>query len=223
MKYFQLITVALFLFSFSACRDANQYLTGKFIAFFKDVDLESAKKLLEEGADPNAEINDDGTTVLMQSSLRGYSDFVETLLSQGADPDKQNKHGSTALIYICKVDKAEGQLIIVKELLVSKANPDIQDQRGKTALIYASKFGRATVVQALLDAGADPNIPDKEGWTALMRASQQGHLEVVRILLEDLADKDLKNNQGETASDLVKKSLDRPNSVRVDQLLLMLK
>ena len=246
MKYFQLITAALFLFSFSACRDAgdensrsvkrpkvtkstkgangNQDLADQFVKFFKAKDFESAKKLLEEGVHPDTTINTIGTTVLMESGASGYSDFVKTLLSQGADSDIQDQKSKTALIYTCNsFGKTAERLIIVESLLASKANPDIKDETGSTALMYASKLGRIEIVQALLNAKADPNIQNNKGYTALMQASFQVRLNVAKALLDAGADKKLKNHNGKTAANLVSRSFNRQNQRDIDELLGLLR
>jgi len=65
--------------------------------------LETAKVLLEAGADPNLQINEDvdmrnidGDTALHWASCYGHLEIVKVLLKAGADIDLQNKDSKTA-------------------------------------------------------------------------------------------------------------------------------
>ena len=88
------------------------------------------------------------------------------------NPNLQNIHGYTSLMYRSNFDK---NTKTVKILLDAGADPNIQTIHGYTALMLASRHSNKTNsenARILLNAGADPNIRDKRGETALMRASQ---------------------------------------------------
>ena len=55
------------------------------------------QQLLENGADPNAEIRS-GTTWLMWAAWSGHLGVVELLLARGADPNAQDPTGITVLM-----------------------------------------------------------------------------------------------------------------------------
>ena len=68
--------------------------------FFKSVtvgDFTEVKKLIEAGADVNAQ-NNEGWTVLMLASYFGHPEVAKLLVESGADVNAQNNEGVTALI-----------------------------------------------------------------------------------------------------------------------------
>ena len=85
-------------------------------------------------------------------------EIVKLLLNAGADIDKQDNHGDTALIYAAIKNNIE----IVKLLLNSGADIDKQNNNGDTALIYAAYRNNLEIVEILLDYGADEFILDYE-------------------------------------------------------------
>ena len=77
-------------------------------------------------------------------------DCVNALLDQGADVNKSNKSGWTAL----HIASQEGELPCLQGLLRAGATVDRQTDKGWTALMYAVKEGHESCVRALLAAGA---------------------------------------------------------------------
>jgi len=59
----------------------------------------------------------DGKTALMFAAERGYDEIVKLLINQGADINKQDKNGKTALLLACEKNNAN-------EALVQLLNPD---------------------------------------------------------------------------------------------------
>merc|ERR1712198_90670 len=68
---------------------------------------------------------------------------VRELLKHGADVDKQDDMGHTALLYAAVAGNAD----IVKILLDYCASPDLRDYDGKTALDWAMDVGSSSVVE----------------------------------------------------------------------------
>jgi uncharacterized protein len=81
----------------------------------------------------------------MRGSRRGYVDVVKLLLDYGADTEKQDQYGATALIMAA----AEGHLPVVQELLSRGANMRATDRNGWTALMWASSVRHKDVVDLL--------------------------------------------------------------------------
>ena len=96
------------------------------------------------------------TTPLIYSCYRGNVDCVNALLDQGADANKSNKSGWTAL----HIASQEGELPCLQGLLRAGATVDRQTDKGWTALMYAVKEGHESCVRALLAAGASRVRPD---------------------------------------------------------------
>ncbi|OGV97496.1 MAG: hypothetical protein A3I04_02140 [Nitrospinae bacterium RIFCSPLOWO2_02_FULL_39_110] len=80
------------------------------------------------------------------ASDEGYLDIVKILLADGADVNKKDNDGSTALIEAV----GKGHIDIVKVLLAAGADPDAENDNGVTALWMASSNGLAEVSELLL-------------------------------------------------------------------------
>ena len=162
--------------------------------------LDSADRLLEAGADPDA-CDVDGETPLHRAVGSGWSpscsDMVKHLVEGGADPDPvESQHGRTPLNLAAELDNQDA----VEPLLKGGANPHIQDHEGHTALHAAARLPKADLVDRLLDGGADPHIHGvNRGDTALMQAAAHGSTESVERLLKAGADPDARDNDGASA------------------------
>ena len=76
-------------------------------------DIETAKKLIEEGADVNAE-DQHGNSVLHIAAQNGRTGIIDDLILRGADVNKGNNHKNTALhlgTFINQVDKSAGLFV----------------------------------------------------------------------------------------------------------------
>jgi len=133
-------------------------------------------EVLDEGLSVNR-ANKAGDTALMWASKKDENlEMVSYLLARGADTDKQNNDGFTALI--CAAFK--GSVEVAQLLLERGANMELADKDGWTALMWAAIKGHSEVVRLLLQRGANIAVRGKEGGTALSMAKT----EEVRKLLE---------------------------------------
>ena len=123
-------------------------------------DGETAKALLDAGANPNAARKDGSTTVLIEAVKNENVAVIKELLAAGANPDmKESRHGLTALMLAAGKGNAE----IVKMLLSALANVNLESNDKTTvftALSAAVSFGNPQIVKLLLDAGANSNPKD---------------------------------------------------------------
>jgi ankyrin repeat protein len=148
--------------------------------------IEAARLLLSRGniGDVNAQ-NEDGETLLVRAVNLGEPELVKALLDHGADVNRYDVLGSTAVILAYEKDQPA-----IQELLKRKAN------RREPQLVL-NAFLRAAVgrkdqakVKELLKAGADANHEYAIGYdhpnikrTVLILAAQMGDPAIVQILL----------------------------------------
>jgi ankyrin repeat protein len=175
--------------------------TALYLAAYKG-HVEIVAQLLAYGADEklltesqqrrHAGIIAEGRAILLNEFLREYGFDA---IAAGADVNKTNKNGSTALYCAASLDRVE----IVAQLL--KAGADVNKARadGWTALYLAAIHGHVEIVAQLLAAGADVNQANSKGETALYLAAIHGHVEIVAQLLAAGADVNQANSKGETA------------------------
>jgi ankyrin repeat protein len=96
-------------------------------------------------------------------SIIGSDINVGMLLSAGADPNKADSKGTTALM----VAALNGNLSICQLLIEIRAAVNVADHDKMTPLMYACQGMNAEVVKLLLDHRADLSARNAEGATAL--------------------------------------------------------
>ena len=167
--------------------------------------IESAKALLEAGADIN-QGDADGNNPLLIAILNNHDELAQILIDKGADVNAANKDGRAALyaaVDAHDVDWSDRPLVkeadkissldVIKSLIDHKANvnaqlksasiikkaaqdsPDRTLAAGATAFMRAARSGDVEVMHLLLDAGADPKLANKDGVTALTVAAGAGY------------------------------------------------
>jgi hypothetical protein len=112
-----------------------------FIETVSKGDEKTVKRLLEQGADVNA--NDGYLTALMAAG--GRTKTAKLLLKNGADVNAKTRYGITALILAA----LNGYTETVKLLLKKGADVDATDIVGNTALDYALKNGHTEIAKLL--------------------------------------------------------------------------
>jgi ankyrin repeat protein len=162
-------------------------------------EVDTVKKLLNEGIKPDSYHGEDGSSALLLCSESGRADVVSMLLKSGADVNHQRKDGASALI----AASAFGRLDTVDILLDNGADIELVDNEGVTALMFASDGGRVDVVARLIQARANPDHASRQGKTALMWASYHGNKDVVFALLDSGASPYLADTDGVTALDII--------------------
>jgi ankyrin repeat protein len=141
---------------------------------------------------------------LMYAVRNGHVDTVRLLLEFGAEVNRKDRYGTTALSTACYEEQTE----VVKVLLEYGADPEQDDspqvacadevgledivdvlgaddnQRDGSPLYMATTHGNVKIAQMLLDAGADVTRRyGNEYGSLLQAASTKDHKKVVRILL----------------------------------------
>lgn len=172
--------------------------------------IESAKTLLEGGADIN-QGDADGNTPLLIAILNNHDELSLMLIDKGANVNAVNKDGRSpifAAVDAHDVDWSDRPLVketdkvssldVIKALMDHKANVNAQltavsiikkaaqdsaDRTlgvGATAFMRAARSGDVEVMKLLLDHGADPKLANKDGVTALSVAAGMGYTDANR-------------------------------------------
>jgi ankyrin repeat protein len=160
---------------------------------------ELTRFLLEHGADPNRQTNENGASVLAGLCYVRQRDCVQLLLSGGADPNLgRRESGETPLHHaMCGQGTDQDQLLIVTALLEAGANPNQKAKtgimshnfmrdvrvRGEGPLHSAAAYASQEVIRALLASGAEKTLQDAHGdsplsWGSLHRRGT----EVLKLL-----------------------------------------
>jgi len=158
----------------------------------REGDIESARALLDGGADVNQVTEYGWTPLLTAINNRNYA-LASLLLDRGADPNIANKGGWTPLYIATDNRNIEGGDYPVPK-------PDLD---------------HLEIITKLLDKGADPNARVKEdtltrtiftmqwffedGATAFARAAQSSDTALMKLLLKYNADPRLATRNGDTA------------------------
>jgi uncharacterized protein len=161
-------------------------------------DVNSVRKSLAQGADPNT-VDNTGTPLLIIAA-REKSDKVGALLaaSPNIDLEKLDPAGENAMMLAAlNGDATFVNLLIAKDAEVNK--------KGWTPLHYAATNGHDDIVKILLDHSAYIDAGSPNGTTPLMMAARGGHLSTCKLLLDEGADLRIKNQIGMTAADFAAK------------------
>ncbi|MDQ3635907.1 MAG: ankyrin repeat domain-containing protein [Acidobacteriota bacterium] len=111
-----------------------------------------AEKFLKNKADPNI-ADSEGSFPLAEVVVRTDANpqFIKKLIENGADVNKQEETGSTALLYAAsnKSLNPNTRQEIVKLLLENGADKTIKNKNGEDALFWAKKNGNEKVAEML--------------------------------------------------------------------------
>lgn len=165
--------------------------------------LETVKRLIEGGADPNS-VDRHG----MGPLLNFHPEVTRYLLEHGADPDLQrNENISPVLVGV------SSNIECLRLMLAAGANVNrASEHNGETALHAVAGGKDVAAVRLLLDFGANPNARTKPGmktyalWrdarvrgeTPLHRAAAWGSSEVIQMLLDAGADPTIRDANNDT-------------------------
>jgi ankyrin repeat protein/beta-lactamase regulating signal transducer with metallopeptidase domain len=155
--------------------------------------LDIAELLLDRGAKPNVK----GENFSALHLAAWYQpNFVELLISKGAEVNSKDKNGWTPLHY--------AGLQSIDFLVAKGADVNARTNQGETVLHLLATGGNEDEVQLILSKGIDINVKDTLGQTALHRAIVFSQSAIAKILIKKGADVNIKDNDGKTALDLAK-------------------
>lgn len=156
--------------------------------------MSTVKVLLNAAANPNlqntipANKYNGGFTSLMYATTHGltrepvdWSAIAQLLLDNGANPNLNNSHGESALVFANKRQDA-----VIAAMLKRAGAKDEQAYVGlgpDDALIKAARLGDVYKGEQLLSSGANVNYVDRNGVTPLLAAAHEGWLPMVEQLV----------------------------------------
>jgi hypothetical protein len=158
-------------------------------------DLSQAEKWLDAGMPPDFMGSRVGSG-LMIGAWEGKIDLMRLFISRGADINKLNANGESAIALAAW----RGNLEAVKWLLERGARINAP-KRQWSALHYAVFAGHGEVADYLIEQGADIDAQSTNGSSVLMMAVYEGHQQLARKLIEKGADRTPKNEWGDGALD----------------------
>lgn len=141
---------------------------------------DTVKLLLDNGANPNVEVDGFGT-ILHAAAFAGDITIVQLLLERGANSNAQGgEYGTTLQAAAASWRDAS----LVQLFLDIGADINAQGGRFGTALQAAAFGGDLPTVQLLLEKGAEINAQGGEYGNALQAAAASANTWLVRLLLE---------------------------------------
>jgi ankyrin repeat protein len=174
--------------------------------------LELAKKLLDNGANPNIRqtnepndgarniLNRIGSTPFLQAAKLGDIEYMRLLLEHGADASITTEEGATPMmaaagVGIWQLGESAGTnleaLEAVKICFERGNNVNAVDVNGDTALHGAAHRGANEVVQFLVEHGAKLDVVNTLGWTPYLIAdgvlypnTYNRHLDTAALMLK---------------------------------------
>jgi hypothetical protein len=137
---------------------------------------------------------------LHQAINRHDLSAVREMLSEGANPNVQDRDGNTLLMSASTDDL---NAAIIQMLIDSGA--DVNGRRGWALLYAMNQQNNPKNVAILLKAGANINAREGDSSTALMTAALYGHADIIQLLLAAGADVNARDLTGRSAIDFADK------------------
>ena len=151
----------------------------RLMASIREDDRPAVDDLLRRNARAADARGTHGSTPLMAAALYGDAALVKRLLSAGANPDRRNSAGATALMWAAP-DPDKMQL-----LLDAGADVNARSDDRRSALVVTSGIvGAAPALRLLLDYGADPSVWQATDPSPLREAVRVDEAEMFRVLVE---------------------------------------
>ncbi|RUS78391.1 hypothetical protein EGW08_013839 [Elysia chlorotica] len=159
--------------------------------------------LLEHGADVNEEGDVKANTPLHalfgrypERADKNRIDLLDVFLKAGADPNKANFDGKTALHLATR----HNDLKSVKQLIDAGADLEARDSDRMTPMLLAAGEKCAEVILLLKKCGADMRAVDKDGKNAVFHSIMRGSIDkkVLQLVASEKDQVDIQISDGQT-------------------------
>jgi uncharacterized protein len=195
MHYFKYFALASLLV-FSQISTAGPW--EDLLNSIKRDDASAVTTSLLRGTDPNIEVLDQGTMLIIAAREKSNNVASSLLKLAQVDVNKQTKTGETALMLAA----FNGDLDLVKALVKRGAQINKPEW---SPLHYAAANGQLSVVEFLVENHAYIDAESPNNTTPLMMAARHKHITVMRWLTENGADPTYSNQQGFSAASYMKR------------------
>jgi hypothetical protein len=149
-------------------------------------DAGAVRKSVEKGARLETPVGD--TTPLIAAAQLGNLDLCRYLLSRGADANRRNLQGESALIVALKNSHPD----VAQALVDADADVNLPDAHGQTPLLLAAQLNHPELVEALLAKHAEINhVIEYGSYSPLIAAVTYRRAQNVELLLRSGADPNL--------------------------------
>ena len=126
---------------------------------------------------------------LIAAAFKGDINTVRSLLNKGADVNRKNKYGTTALQQAVVMNHKH----VVKLLIEKGADVNAKNNEGNTILINAAWSSSKDIIKLLIEKGADVNAKNNRGGTALVHAVSGGNKNAIQLLKQAQQDRAITN------------------------------
>ncbi|CAI7581593.1 unnamed protein product [Penicillium viridicatum] len=161
-------------------------------------DLEGTRLLLQNGADPNGNMQQLKISSLAIAAHEGYDDIVALLLQHGANIEIADHVGHSPLHWAARNNQPD----TVRLLLSHGAEIDAIGYDLSTPLLSAALNEEVQMVELLIKEGANVNGRGQYGKTAIMLSIHaRNPIPMLQLLVDNGARLDLRDNNGSMALD----------------------
>jgi len=143
-----IVTGFVFLVALGSITAEGQDTTNVLILAVDEGKIEEIKRLLNGGANVNAE-DEYGNTALMKAAELGYLEILKLLLDSGAEVNAKDECHGTALIRASKMGRLEVVRLLLNEGADVNARQKFSEPPSITALMWASDRNHPEVVKEL--------------------------------------------------------------------------
>lgn len=109
--------------------------------------------------------------------------IVKLLASRGANPNRKDFMGCTALHNAVRMRRLDVVRFLVQLTGSHPANVNVSDCRMNTPLHYAASYGQTEIAKLLVKKGAHLNVLNRDNVTPLHIAKQRGDVEIIQVIM----------------------------------------